>query len=1061
VTLGGGLVLPTLEGPAGQSFDPARDPLPEDFITALRAELFGAGRITRLAVNSNGSVLLAEETVLALPGQGEVVIAAGAVDLAGDIASPSGRVNVTAVLTNQGSAPYIGIDLRSTSDIDLAGQWVNEADTLNAPGAALPPLFTAGGSVSLSARQGYLRLDAGSSIDVSGGGRALANGSVVAGSAGAVSLSATPDPVVPQLDLLLVDGTIRGYGLARGGSLSIAGPGICIAATECDDAVRLSPSDLLSGGFGSISLRSTEQGLTVRSDAVLDLRQANFRLRDGALGAPSGTPLDSIADVVVLPDVERRATNLSLTTSIPALPNGQLYTNEDFASLGSLVVERGALIQGDIGSAISLRSNSTLVVDGTIVAPSGSVSLTLDNSLAIGEVIRAQGLWLNDGARLDVSGAARFEANPLGLRLGDVLDGGSVTMLAQRGMVVANPGSVVDASGTSAVLDVPVSPGSSAETRARRIDSDGGLVSVTAADAILLSGAVLAAPGSPGSSAAGGELRIALDANQRLGTGERYRLEFTERRVVLGDDRSPVVLSPGAPLPDGLFGAAFVGDDLVAEGQFDSLALVAQTTVGLDDFSNTVVAPSTVWLDGLVNIAVGRQVVVDAARLGGSGNAVIAAPYIAIGHTDRQYQQTPSAAPTAGGTLNVRGSLVELVGTSRIDGYSTVELNSDGDIRARGVQGLGQGTVTGGLTTEAELLLRADQLYASTLTDFLIDATDPVDGRIRIESGGEPGAVLSAGSRLRLRATTIEQGGVVRAPFGTVELVAQDLTLASGSLTSTSAEGALIPFGGLQAGTDWVYSLQGQTLVVGETTPVPEQRVLLTADRVDIADGAIVDLSGGGDLQAYEFIPGPSGKVDVLSATASSGLFAIVPGLDIDYAPYDPQESPGTSLGVGDIVHLSGGVAGVPEGDYVLLPAAYALLPGAFAVSAAAGFQDLPAGASVAQLDGTTVVSGYRAVANSTIADPRTSGFVVRTAAQVAELARYDTTLAGDYLASDLGASVAATARLPVDAGLLSISRRLATRPAGFAARGLERRPRCGRRHQRAPAPADQRSHAG
>ncbi len=1023
VSIGGGVVLPTLQSSTGAPFDPTSDPLPEEFVTALREELFGTGRVSRLTVNSNGTVTIPEATALALPGQGELTIAAGAVDIAGDLRSPSGALNVTALLTNASSAPYVGVDIRETATIDLAGSWINESPALNVPGAALPPLFTAGGRVSLGARQGHVRLEEGALIDVSGGARARANGSIVAGVAGSAGVSATPDPLVPQGDLLRFDATLRGYGLVTGGALSIAGPVLCIATVECQGAITLGPQDLLSSGFGTISLISTEGGLTVRAGTSLELRQSSFRLRDGALAAVSGTPLASLADVGVLTDDLRRVTNLSLTTAIPALGNGILYGNDSFAGVGGLHVENGALIQGDIGSSISLRSNSTLVVEGTVQAPSGSIALTLDNSLAIGEVLDAQGIWLGGNAVLDASAAIRLEPNPYGLRQGDVLDGGSVAIVAQRGSVVANTGSVIDVSGTSAVLDLPTSPGTSQDTVARSIASDGGRISITAADAALLSGSLQAHAGAPDSGSAGGALSLVMNANDRLGSGERYALPFDERRVTLTEQASALVVLPGATLPEVFFGNASISDDQLVAGGFDSVLLSAATTVGLDEFNVEAVAPGTVEFAGDVDLHLGRQFIVDAARLRGTGDAVVDAPHVAIGHTNRNYRQTPALNGDAGGTLSLRGSLLELVGQSVLDGYSSVEMLSAGDIRVRGVQGLGQTTVTGSLATHADLLLRADQVYAATLGNFLVDAADPTGSTLRIESSGDaPGAVLSAGSTLRLRAGTIEQAGVLRAPFGSIELIAQDLRLEAGSVTSTSAKGALIPFGGVQAGTDWVYGLEGQTLVVGGTTPVPEQRVLLDADTVDIADGASVDLSGGGDLLAYEFIPGPSGKMDVLSAEAGAGLFAIIPGLGLEYAPHDPQESAGGALGVGDVVHLSAGVAGVPEGDYVLLPAAYALLPGAFVVSAATGFQDIPAGTKRRQLDGSTIVSGYHAVANTAIADSRTSGFVVRTAAQVAELARYDTTRASEYLASLAAGSPGSAARLPIDAGLLAIA---------------------------------------
>jgi hypothetical protein len=271
----------------------------------------------------------------------------------------------------------------------------------------------------------------------------------------------------------------------------------------------------------------------------------------------------------------------------------------------------------------------------------------------------------------------------------------------------------------------------------------------------------------------------------------------------------------------------------------------------------------------------------------------------------------------------------------------------------------------------ADLTLDAAQIYPTTLTTFDVSLQDRPNGVLTIARTGTPTPVLSAGGVLRLAAPTIEQGGVLKAPLGQIELTAEKtLTLADGGLTSTSTEGQVIPFGRTQGGIDWTYPLGDQTLLFDIP---PAQRVRLEANAIDVARGSIIDVSGGGDLTAYEFIPGPGGTHDVLDP--ASGSYAILPGLAPTYAPFDPLESPSAGLTPGDSLIVAAGVPGLPAGTYALLPARYALLPGAFLVTPVAGMQDLVPGETLSRLDGVPIVAARHAVANTNIADSRWSGF--------------------------------------------------------------------------------------
>src|SRR5262249_17695090 len=159
--------------------------------------------------------------------------------------------------------------------------------------------------------------------------------------------------------------------------------------------------------------------------------------------------------------------------------------------------------------------------------------------------------------------------------------------------------------------------------------------------------------------------------------------------------------------------------------------------------------------------------------------------------------------------------------------------------------------------------------------EFTIAVRNNPDGEIRIASTGADTPVLSAGGSVKFEAASISQGGTVKAPLGSITFDAsKSLDLLPGSLTSTSLQGALVPFGRVQLGTDWIYTLNVADRITrlvfnnADSRPAddfPTQHVLLRGPEVSLASGAVVDESGGGDLLAYEFKPGLGGTVDVLA----------------------------------------------------------------------------------------------------------------------------------------------------------------------------------------------------
>ena len=102
----------------------------------------------------------------------------------------------------------------------------------------------------------------------------------------------------------------------------------------------------------------------------------------------------------------------------------------------------------------------------------------------------------------------------------------------------------------------------------------------------------------------------------------------------------------------------------------------------------------------------------------------------------------------------------------------------------------------------------------------------------------------------------------------------------------------------------------------------------------------MTDLSGGGSVQAAEFVPGPGGSTDAFKG-AANGAFAVVPlsQLNTGYAATDAHTASlvdangkAVSTPIGQTITFGDG-GPVPAGTYAVLPARYALLNGAFLVA--------------------------------------------------------------------------------------------------------------------------------
>jgi len=1008
----------------------------------LSSAFIARSGLSRLAVFGNGSITFSKDADMTLTPGAEVKFGSGNIRVDGMLRSPGGAISMNARETQTtvlaDTTPTL--ELGESALIDVSGVWVNDnIDTV--AGSASDALAIDAGKVMLAAR-GNLRLARGSRLKANAGAWLAASARAVeTGRAGDIAIANTDDLGIGTLQ---PGADMEAYGFSSGGSLSITGSGFRIGtAVGQAGETTLDPAFFQRGGFADYALTATRSGVYVDPGVYLAPRQDNLVLRSDYFAAlPGGTAVTDFASIQRLPDLLRAPTDLSLT-----LKRNNLLASDPRVELGA-----GAFIDADPGAAIHLASDGDLYLFGRIDAPAGDISLVLEGSDLLRSFDPTQVLWLGADSRLNATGVARVQNNELGQPVGEVLDGGRVSINARRGFLVAEQGSRIDVSGASALLSLP--DDSSDETqvgnRLRPVAAAAGRIELGAADGMILDGGLYGRAADGVSGAAGGELHIAIDTSERGGAndttnpGLRFPIgtrvveleqEFTPRLngrrpgdVLLSDEQ--VAQLGSAVDAAGVEAVARISVEQIKAGGFDSVELAVRP-----ESSSSTGGGQQIRVGDGVTLKMKRALRLETPVLAAQAAAetVLQAPYVAIGPYSGGYNFHPDNTPSPGdGALQISGDLVNLIGDITLDGFATARFDSTGDIRLRGVRAPSTTAfdLTGRLRSAGDMTLRAAQVYPGTLSDYTIEA-EGAGSRVRFESRGSAQSPLSAGGSLTVRAPVIEQAGALRAPFGSIRLQAeQRLTLASGSETSVSGGGQLIPWGQTQLnGQDWVLDFGQLTRVVGVTPDNPDsaadgrppvKRVRLDAPSIDVAPGARMDVSGGGDLLAYEFVPGPGGSRDILASDNDDGAFAILPTLEGGFAPVDPFATPGFGYAAGDTITLRA-APGLPSGEFAILPARYALLPGAWLVTPQAGVRDPLPGQVLARSDNVAVVAGKRGAAGTDIRDSRWSAYAVESGSQWRRRAAYLESRASTFFARQAQDLALFAGELPQDAGAVQL----------------------------------------
>lgn len=976
---------------------------------------------------TDGQITVKNGTNLSVTPGGHIALNGGGVNVQGNLTAHAGKIDVAANSGSSSAAATGNVEIGSSSTLDTSGLWINKR--LNP--AATDTIALDGGKINISASSktganGDVVLNKGSVLNASGGALLNANGKLSSGKGGDIKLLAsdgiTDDTGTLHTGKLRLDGTLRADSLATGGSLSLSSGSVTIGlkALGTNGETVIDRTFFRNGGFTSYNINGFE-GLTLSDNTTIE-PAALTRVLDKSFSIQqSGADITNFSHLSMLP-----ATNAAFTRKVTNLSLSASNQNSGKLSLGF-----GSAIVTDVGASVSLLGKRQLTVLGSILAPAGSISLTsglLSGEKSVLTYNSDQTLWLGAHSVLDVSGVTDSYANANGFIVGTVKDAGSIKLNATKGEVVAEARAQLKLNGTHAVLNVK----SGNSFTAKDVASKGGNLAISAREGILWDASMSARGGN--ASVAAGSLSIALpllDIDAVNGTNadiSDHTLQYPT------GPREIVLKATGTAVPAGLHqgdaidlannGLATMFADKLQSAGFDSIQFAKSDIIRIAE-NVSLTTRGAITLD-TPNLLVNNGV-----------HAALNSSYIGIGNgqvlTLDKLNQHLTPAVDGTGTLTVKADYIDLFGQQNLSGISKkdpasgvggVDFISSGDIQLRGVlKDLNDGDATipvstpiGKLQTAGDMTFSAKRIYPSTLSNYKLSSTGTGSTIAFKSSGADSGVPYSVLGTLNVEAANIKQDGVLRAPLGVINLKASDqLTLGSGSLTSVSAEGKTLPFGTTINGKAWNFD-EGNRFATIST--LINKNVSLDGKSVNVASGSKIDISGGGDLKAWEFTTGAGGSDDVLAA---NGVFAIMPELKTGYMAGNSESYSNDTFKAGDSIYISGG-NGLAAGNYVLLPAHYALLPGGYSVKAIAGTQDFTTRQNILNKDGSMLVSGYRTQYGGLTADSRSSGFLVASGNIARTQSEFSDTLASKFFNTTTNTALPTGLRLPADAGRVAIN---------------------------------------
>ena len=892
----------------------------------------------------------------------------------------------------QGTSNQINANIIAPgSDINLLAPITTLADgvTVSSAGNYTNDLAVAGGASQIAALDGgninaaIVRFGKQATLDASAGAWVSNKGNVALGHAGDISFTSSTG----------FDGsvTLQSYGFDQGGKLTVAfGAGqetlnIANIISTGSNNIALPASFFTKGGFSAYKVSAFN--INIGNDAApaqeIYSIADTLNLNAGFKNQADNTSILAVSSLIQAPIASREAVSLSFVAD---------------KLDGTLNLAQNTTLRTDIGGVVQLSAGERVKVQGDIVAPSGEIDLLISNTDVVDLVEDAsKTIFIGEKSLLSVAGTSLvLPASQPNLLNTKVFNGGKINinqgpkLLDQKGSVVIKDGAILDISGASIARDTETRAGFIRET----LFGDAGSIGISGIGGLLLDGDFVANATGTGR---GGSLNI-------LATTPTFTV--TPQKQLLA--------------------AGLQADDVLTES--NQASQIAASQIKSAGFANLEIKTyregtgNTLELANNVDLTVPNNLKLDANNIlvKDNGTAKLTANHITLKSLQTEVEVDPATIATGNGSLVTTSKQLFIDGLVSIAGVNQTNLNTSLDVTGKGTQVElgGEKATQGGIVANGDINISARQIYPATAAKLGFEA---VNGKVTVNSNGVARkAVLSASGQLSLKGNDIVQNGVLSAPLGKIDIEATNsATFTAGSVTSVSADNQVIPFAATLTGGEFYNQSLGKSIA-----PI-DKNISITSNNIDLQSGATLDLSAGGDAFAYEWIPGIGGTQDVL---ANANIYAILPTLGNEYAPFDQlYTSSSATVGVGQSVFLTG-VPGLATGRYTLLPARYALVPGAYMLEKTTAGDQLLQGQVKAQVDGSTLSSGYFANIDNSKRDANwstfkvTDGAIFRPAAGTVSKApsQYLLTSATTFFSSPLknnGEDVS----LPIDVAKLSL----------------------------------------
>lgn len=931
-----------------------------------------------------------------------------------NILAPNSNINFQSLMTQ----------IADNVTISTAGIFTN--DSANIAGALTREVAADGGNITA----GILKLGNNVTLDASAGAWVDNNRQFHAGEAGDISFISAQNLTAAQ--------RLLSYGFNQGGVLSIDFVNLdsnnnLLASTLNIANNRTNgfsvANDFFSlGGFSGFALSAFNVDIGSQGAAAQQVYGVakNWDMQSGFTNFASGQAMSVVAKPITLPAYARSAVSFD-------------FASKRFGDdLGTLNLAENTTLRTDRGGSVTLAAGKQVNVMGDILTPSGHISIGINDADIDLAEDTTQAVYIGEKANLNAAGTVvALPSASAKLAPKQVFNAGRISINprvegadTQKGAVIIKQGAVLDVSGVTAVNDIKTIKGQYIQETQH---GDAGSISIVGTSAMLLDGSFnanangtgrdgsldlvfKAKPNSSNASLPAGTGTFVVTNNQQLtstgfNAGDAYKTlnNQTDPVEVIGDTQYLTAQISAAQIEQGGFANVRIKSFLDQAGTQDRIELAN----GLD----LAVAGNLTLESPVVHVQ-------------NNGNAQLSAGHMTFKSPNSPPvdMNTPRDAAALGidagtGNLTVQAKQVYVDGLTAISGTDQVNINAALDIHGQGQRSFvqdGQVASDAGLIANQNITLTARQVYPDSGAHLSFEALG-AGSQVTINSNGAAAKpVLSAGGTLNIKADDVLQNGVLTAPFGQINLIGKNsVKLTPKSITSIAGSSQNIPFG--------ITSTAGEKFnpAGGNTRALIQKLINIASKNVDLQKDAILDLSAGGDMFAYEWVEGIGGSQDVL---AQANTYAITPTLGAEYAPRDlVYNNSSAQVGVGQAVYLSG-IPGLAAGTYTLLPARYALVPGAYLVQSNISTQALP-GEAIAQQDGSVLTAGYLADISTGARDANWSTFRVQDGAvfrpEVGTVSKapsqYILTSANEFFSNPLKAE-GRDINLPQDAGKLSLN---------------------------------------